>query len=173
MIDQSYLRLGALASILMIGCEPVHAADHAPPSRIDHGWLATVPGNGPTFGYFTITNKSNTPRLMTGFSSPACKTLKLEEAHGGGTGVGAGPGLTHMTVASKSQMAFVRGGYHLVCVPSGFGMTVGQSVPVTVSFLSGAPITVPFDIRTFPSQPGQDPYSSTQGSAAASGSAGR
>lgn len=154
MIQTSRLCLSAIAFAVLAGATPARAADNAPDNAptpiVDHGWFTSLPNNGPTLGFFTITNKGGDPRLMTGFSSPACKTLKLEEAHSGSVGAGTGPGLLRMTVAGKSRMAFVRGGYHLVCAPAGSALTIGKTVPVTISFLSGKPVTASFEIRPLP-----------------------
>jgi copper(I)-binding protein len=129
-----------LAAVVLLAAVPARAA--APPGvSVTRGWFALAPKT-PVVGFFTITNKGGEPRLMTGWSSPGCHVVHMEEANGSGIGGGSG-----MTVAGKSTMAFVRGGYHLLCVGPTGAIRAGATVPVTISFANGFTLTAPFQIR--------------------------
>jgi copper(I)-binding protein len=119
----------------------------APTIVVDHGWFTTLPNHGPTYGYFRVTNKGGDARMMTGYRSPACGSIKLEEAHGGGTNSKAP---VQMTVAPNNRLAFVRGGYHLVCAQPTDAIAVGRTVPVTIEFQDGKSLDTSFEVRAYP-----------------------
>ncbi len=127
---------------------PKKAPDKAAPSiTVDNAWFATVRNNGPTYGYFKIINPTEHPALITGYSAPACSSLKLEEAHSGGVN-GRAP--VKMTVAPKTTLVFSRGGYHLVCDRGANVPTPGQTIPVTMTLLGHPDLHTDFAVREFP-----------------------
>lgn len=138
----------ATSAALLAGIATANAAPApAPPIVVDHGWFTTLPNHGPTYGYFRITNKGGEARMMTGYHSPACAGIKLEEAHGGGINSKAP---VQMTVAPNNRLAFVRGGYHLVCAQPTDAIKVGQTVPVTIDFQDGTSLNTAFEVRAYP-----------------------
>jgi copper(I)-binding protein len=138
--------------LALLACVASPVVGHAAPKpgpqiTIDDAWFTTLPHDGPTYGYFQIANADGPARMMTGYASPACKSITLEEAHGGGINAKAA---VQITVAPKSTMVFARDGYHLVCARPTGAIRVGGSVPVTISFLNGDTLKTAFQVRTYP-----------------------
>ncbi|MCQ8277911.1 copper chaperone PCu(A)C [Acetobacteraceae bacterium KSS8] len=124
-------------------------APQHPTLTVANGWFATVRNNGPTYGYFRITNSGDKPVLITGYSAPACTSLNLEEAHSGGIN---GKAAVKMTVAAKTTLVFSRGGYHLVCERGSNIPTPGQTIPVKMTFMDHPDLTADFSVREFPTR---------------------
>ena len=131
---------------------PLRAVAAAPQSlSISNGWFALAPRT-PVIGFFSIRNASQQARLVTGWQSPGCQAMHLEEASGEGKSEG-GSGLT---IPAESRMAFVRGSYHLSCDGPNQAIRAGTTVPVTFSFRDGSTLTAPFQVRDVSTQQGQD-----------------
>ncbi len=130
-------RLAAL--ILLAGPIPARAAP-PPGVTLSKGQILLVQGS-PALGFFTVTNTSDQALLMTGWSTPACGALQLEEA---GTTAG---GVSKLTLPGKQEMVLAPGGYHLICSKPTPALHAGATVPVTVSFDGGATLTAPFQVQ--------------------------
>lgn len=129
------------ACLLPIG--PIAPATAAPKGvTISNAWFARAPDSA-FLGFFTIANSGEKPLLMTGWQSPACHHLSFEETNG----EVSGSALDKMTVPGGTKMAFVRGGYHLMCDGPTGTLQPGGTIPVTISFRSGQTLTAPFEIR--------------------------
>ena len=128
---------------------PVGAFAAAPKGvTVDKGWFAMAPNNQ-VAGFFSIGNTSSQAHLVTGWRSPGCHAMHLEEADGGGkhhTNHG-------LTIPAEDRMTFAPGSYHLACEEPTPALRVGDSVPVTFSFRSGATLTAPFAVRKVSAQP--------------------
>ncbi len=118
---------------------------------ISNGWFAMAP-HTQVIGFFSVRNAGAQPLLVTGWQSPGCHAMHLEEASGAGPGdVNSG-----LTIPGKSRMAFVRGSYHLSCDGPNPTLRAGTRVPVTFSFRDGGTLTTSFDVRDVSAhQPGQ------------------
>ena len=119
---------------------------------ISSGWFAVAPRTQ-VIGFFSIRNTSEQARLVTGWQSPGCHAMHLEEAGGEGRS-GEGSGLT---VPPESRMAFVRGSYHLSCDGPNQMIRIGTTVPVTFSFRDGSTLTAPFEVRDVRAQQQDQP----------------
>ncbi len=137
-----------LASLMLL--LPVPASAAAPRGlSVSNGWFALAPRT-PVLGFFSIRNTGSQPQLVTGWQSPGCRAMRLEQASGGD---GSGSGLT---VPPGSRMAFVRGSYHLSCNGPSPALRDGATVPVTFSFSDGGTLTAPFTVRDVEApRPGQ------------------
>ena len=121
---------------------PVQASAAVPQGlSVSNGWFA-VASQTPVIGFFSIRNTGSQPQLVTGWQSPGCHAMHLEEANGGGQGSSSG-----LTVPPESRMAFVRGSYHLSCDGPSATLQAGSTVPVTFSFSNGGKLTAPFAVR--------------------------
>jgi len=136
------LRRSIVLAACLLPAGPIARA--APPKRvtISNAWFAWAP-DAKFLGFFTIANNGDKPLLMTGWQSPACHHLSFEEANG----EASGSVLDKMTVPGGTKMAFVRGGYHLMCDGPAGTLQPGGTIPVTISFRSGQTLTAPFEIR--------------------------
>ncbi len=128
-----------LAAFLLLAATPAWAGP-PPDVTVSKGQIVLLSGS-PAMGFFTVTNKSSQPLLIDGWSTPACGALQLEEA-----GATSG-GITRLTVPGNSQLAFVRGGYHLTCWNPTAALKAGATIPVTISFRGGATLTAPFTVE--------------------------
>ena len=137
----------ALAGLMLL--LPLRAVAAAPQGlSISNGWFALAPRTQ-VIGFFSIRNASKQARLVTGWQSPGCHAMHLEEASGEGESR-EGSGLT---VPAESRMAFVRGSYHLSCDGPNQAIQAGATVPVTFSFRDGSTLTAPFEVRDVGAQP--------------------
>ncbi len=128
-----------LAPLLLLAAAPAWAGP-PPGVTLSKGQILLLSGS-PALGFFTITNSSDQAMLIDGWSTPACRTLQLEEA-----GATSG-GITRLTVPGKNRLAFVRGGYHLTCWTPTAAVRPGATIPVTVSFRGGDTLTAPFEVK--------------------------
>ena len=117
---------------------------NAPPAiAITSGLFVTVPNHDEVLGAFTVINNDHVAHLMTGFSSPACGELRMEQWDG--SPVNAGP--LELTVPAKGKMVFLRGGYHLHCERPTHPLNVGDMVEVSVNFEQLPPTKATFQVR--------------------------
>ena len=131
----------ALAGLMLL--LPLRAVAAAPQSlSISNGWFALAPRT-PVIAFFSIRNAGQQARLVTGWQSPGCQAMHLEEANGEGKNDGS----SGLTIPAESRMAFVRGSYHLSCDGPNQAMRAGTAVPVTFSFRDGSTLTAPFEVR--------------------------
>ena len=139
---RSLSRLARVCILASLFHPAVHAraAPHSTGVTVSNGWFALHQG-APVIGFFTISNTGNDARLIVGWQTPACRTLNLQEAGG------AGGNIKTMTVAAKNTLAFVRGGYHLMCSGPTAAMRVGASIPVTLVLQDNAAVTTTFTVR--------------------------
>ncbi len=129
-----------LASLMLL--LPVQASAAAPQGlSVSNGWFAMA-SRTPVIGFFSIRNTGSQPQLVTGWQSPGCHAMHLEENDDGGRGSTSG-----LTVPPESRMAFVRGSYHLSCDGPSPTFQAGSTVPVTFSFSNGGTLTAPFIVR--------------------------
>ncbi len=147
-----------LASVMLL---PLPALAAAPRGLIvSNGWFATAP-NTPVIGFFSIRNASSQPQLVTGWRSPGCHAVDLEEA----SGAGRSDQSSGLTVPGQSRMAFVHGSYHL----SGDGpnptLRAGTTVPVTFTFGGGGTLTAPFAVRDVSAHPPGQPQAASSNTA--------
>lgn len=141
-----------LPAVLLLCC----AAAPPPPAAgvsLSDAWFAKV-SSRPLAGYFSVTNHGDQPLLMTGWSSPDCRTLRFAEAASGPTETP----LNTMTVPAHDKMVFARGGYHLVCDGPPATLDTMKSIAVTIHFRSGRTLTMPFEIRSIAAPGAQDQH---------------
>ncbi len=140
-----------LAGLMLLPLQAVAATPQG--VSISNGWFAMAPRTQ-VIGFFSISNAGSQPQLVTGWQSPGCRALHLEEAGGEGRSGGS----SGLTVPARSRMAFVRGSYHLSCDGPNPAMRTGTTVPVTFSFRGGGTLTTPFEVRDVSAHPpGQPP----------------
>lgn len=129
----------------------------APPARaaaalaLSHPWIRFILPSRPAAGYFTLTNKTDKPRLLTGASSPACGMLMLHESMKQN-----GRDLMRMVksvgVPAHGALVFAPGHYHLMCMSPTADVKIGHAVPITLHFADGTSLTEGFAVRGAASQ---------------------
>lgn len=110
------------------------------------GWIRMVLPQHPAAGYFTLTNKTAKPRILTGANSPGCGSIMLHKSvmHNG---------MAEMTmeksveVPAHGVLVFAPSGYHLMCMQPSVDLKIGGRVPVTFTFADGSTLTDDFEVR--------------------------
>lgn len=117
-----------------------------PKMSITDGFFVVVQDRNQTLGVFSATNNDGQPHMITGFSSPACRDLTMEQWDG--SPPNSGP--LRLTVPGKGKMVFLRGGYHLNCQRPVRELKVGDTVPVTIHFRDLPAQTESFSVKPLP-----------------------
>ncbi len=113
---------------------------------VSDGWFRALPENLPSGGYFTLTNGSTVPVVLTGASSPACQSLMLHKSETA-NGMAQMTDAANILVAAGATLKFAPGGYHLMCMSPTPEMKPGATVFVTLQFQSGKAVTTPFTVK--------------------------
>lgn len=113
---------------------------------IANPWIRFITPSTPAGGYFTITNAGAKPVVITGASSPACRSVMLHQTHQAG-GVSSMDQVDQVTVPAHGSLQFQPGGYHLMCMSPSADMRAGTTVPMTIRFQDNREITKPFAVR--------------------------
>jgi len=100
----------------------------------------------PAAGYFTLVNDGDSPRRLVGATSPGCDRLMLHQTTEAG-GVDEMQMVKSVSVPAHGSVAFVPGGYHLMCMSPAASLRPGSSTPVTLSFADGGTLTTTFPVR--------------------------
>lgn len=110
------------------------------------GWIRFILPSRPAAGYFTLSNASDKPQILTGASSPACGSLMIHQSLRSGDREEMRM-VDSATVPAHGTLLFAPGGYHLMCLSPSAEMKIGAQVPVTLTFASGASLTDNFPVR--------------------------
>ncbi|MDG6095538.1 copper chaperone PCu(A)C [Acetobacter sp. AN02] len=114
---------------------------------ITDAWMKLVgPAHNVGAVFFTISNSAETPHLLSGVTSPSCKstggyhtdqhlTEQLKAL------------FTHLALPATSTLVFPPGGYHLVCVDPDPSLKTGQMVSFTFHFMGGTEKTESVQVR--------------------------
>jgi copper(I)-binding protein len=109
-------------------------------------WIRFIIPSTPAAGYFTLTNATDKPQILTSASSPACGSLMMHQSVRKGEREQMNM-VASVTVPAHGTLAFAPGGYHLMCVSPSKDLKVGAQVPVTLTFASGDSLTDNFPVR--------------------------
>jgi copper(I)-binding protein len=142
--DASGFAVAAMAFAAATAALGAKAAE--PGIRVSGPWFQVIMPSRPAAGYFALTNDSAEARTLVGAASPGCGMLLPHRSvsHGG---VEQMELVQSIPVPTHSGIAFVPGGYHLMCMSPAASLTPGASVPVTLRFADGGSITVDFPVR--------------------------
>ncbi len=110
------------------------------------GWIRFVIPSTPAAGYFTLTNATDKPQILTSASSPACGTLMMHQSVRKDDREQMKM-VASVTVPAHGALVFAPGGYHLMCMSPSKDVKVGAQVPVTLTFASGTSLTDNFPVR--------------------------
>jgi copper(I)-binding protein len=109
-------------------------------------WMRLLITARPAAGYFTLDNTTDTPRQLTGASSPDCGQLMLHQSVEKG-GQDQMMMVAQVTVPAHGSVSFAPAGYHLMCMQPSPSMKVGGSVPVTLHFADAGTLTASFPVK--------------------------
>ena len=140
------LTLSLCVLIGLVSVAPAVAGPDAPGLVISDPWIRFIVPTLPAAGYFDLANHNDTPRVLVGASSPACKSLMLHQTMTM-NGMETMAMVASVMVPAKGSVSFAPGGYHLMCTGPSSDMTVGATVAVTLNFKDGETITANFAVR--------------------------
>lgn len=143
--------LAGLAMTLAAGSlVPSPRALHAQASTrglvVRHAWFRTIVPSRPAAGYFTIENTTDSARVFTTATSPACGMLMLHRTvHE--QGVERMEPVSRATIPAHGTLSFAPGGAHLMCTAPSPDMQPGKTVSVTFHFADGSALATLFAVR--------------------------
>lgn len=114
--------------------------------EISNGWVRLLPAGVPAAGYFELRNSGGTGAELVGASSPAFGQAMLHrsaEDEGRSTMMH----VRHVEVPAGGKIVFKPGGYHVMLTKPTRALRIGDKVPLTLEFGSGAKVTAQFDVR--------------------------
>lgn len=124
----------------------VLAAAVAPPLAVSKPWIRAVGGPTPAAAYFTLSNTSNKPLVLVGFTSPDCGELMMHQSRNV-NGVESMAMIAQRIVPAHGQIVFSPGAYHLMCTSPSKAVKPGAWVPITLRFGDGQRLLVRFPVR--------------------------
>ena len=112
---------------------------------VSHPWMRFLTPGTPAAGYFTLSNGSGRPAMLTGAASPDCGQLMLHRSVVE-NGTAQMKMVSSVAVPAHGAVTFRPGGYHLMCMQPSARMTPGHSVPVSLQFRDGTSVSATFPV---------------------------
>lgn len=112
-------------------------------------WVRNSPAvAGAIAGYLVIRNDGPAADALVGASSPIAKTVELHRtmAMSSGGMMGMVP-VSRIDIPAGGSVELKPGGYHLMMLDPSAGLTVGQTVDITLQFEHAGTITVKAEVR--------------------------
>lgn len=130
------LVLGALAALSLTS-----AANAAPTAEA--AWTRPAAQGQTGAGFMTLKNPDAKPDALVSVASPMAKSVQIHRSGMAG-GMSSMKPLDRVAVPAGGSVTFAPGGYHLMLLGLTKGVKVGDAVPATLTFASGAKVTVSF-----------------------------
>lgn len=100
-------------------------------------------------GFMTIANPGAKPDALVAVETPAAPQVQIHQSSMSG-GMASMKGVTSVPVPAGGQVVFAPGGYHLMFMGLAKAQTIGDSLPATLVFASGARVKVTFAVSLSP-----------------------
>jgi copper(I)-binding protein len=130
------LALAALAALSLA------SAAHAAP-KAEAAWTRPAAQGQTGAGFLTLKNPDAKPDALVAVSSPLARTVQIHQSSMAG-GMSSMKQLTRVELPAGGGVTFAPGGYHLMLVGLTKAVKVGDTVPATLTFASGAKVQVSF-----------------------------
>lgn len=115
--------------------------------QVKDAWTnATASGQSVGAGYFVVHNRKNRADILRGASSPAAQTLQFHTSSLVG-GIARMRQVERFNIPAGGKLKLAPGGNHLMLIGVKRQFKVGETVPVTLHFSSGASVKVKLEIR--------------------------
>lgn len=115
--------------------------------QVKDAWAnPTAPGQSVAAGYFVVHNRTNRAEVLRGASSPAAQNLQFHNSSLVG-GVARMRKVERFNIPAGGQLKLAPGGNHLMLIGVKQQFKVGETVPVTLHFNSGASVKVKLEIK--------------------------
>jgi len=117
------------------------AAQAAP--RVEAAWTRPA-GQGQTgAGFMTLKNPDAKVDTLVKVESPLARTVQIHQSSMSG-GMAGMKQLTTLPVPAGGSVTFAPGGYHLMLIGLSKAVKLGDGVPATLTFASGAKVKTTF-----------------------------
>lgn len=103
-------------------------------------------------GFLTVANHGSGPESLTGATSPAAARVEIHSSSMT-DGVMRMQKLARVAIPAGKTVTFAPGGHHLMLIGLKAPLKAGARVPATLTFASGARVTVSFEVRVTPPGP--------------------
>jgi copper(I)-binding protein len=125
----------ALALAALVAAPAAHAAQK--PLEISRAWSRPAVAGTNGVGYLTIANHTGRADAVTAIATPAAGHVEMHAMSMAG-GVMSMNRVDKVALPAGGRAEFAPNGYHLMLVGLTHTLAVGDAVPVTVTFASGA-----------------------------------
>lgn len=117
-------------------------AAHAAP-QVQAAWSRPALQDGMGAGFMTITNPGPKADVLVSVASPVAREVQIHQSSMAG-GMASMRRLETVPVGIGETVVFKPGSYHLMLMGLTRPLNIGDKAPVTLTFKSGAKVTVPF-----------------------------
>lgn len=130
------LALAALAAL------SIASAAHAAP-KVEAAWTRPAAQGQTGAGFMTLKNPDAKADALVAVESPLARTVQIHQSSMSG-GMAAMKQVARVQVPAGGGVTFAPGGYHLMLIGLTRAVKVGDTVPATLTFASGARLKVSF-----------------------------
>ena len=130
------LALAAIAALSVAS-----AAQAAP--KVEAAWTRPAALGGTGAGFMTLKNPDAKPDALVAVESPLSKVVQIHQSSMSG-GMASMKEVTRVAIPAGGAVTFAPGGYHLMLIGLTKPVKVGDKVPATLTFASGARVKVSF-----------------------------
>jgi copper(I)-binding protein len=139
------LALPAAAAALALAAAPLCAA-HTAGIEAVKPWSRPAAAGGNGVGYLTLVNHGKAD-VLTGAQTPLAQRVEMHASSMAG-GVMRMASEPRVPVPAGGQVSFAPGGRHLMLIGLKKPLKIGDKVPATLRFASGANLQVDFVVQT-------------------------
>jgi copper(I)-binding protein len=118
------------------------SAAHAAP-KAEAAWTRPAAQGQTGAGFMTLKNPDAKPDALVAVASPLAKVVQVHQSSMSG-GMASMKEVIRVAIPAGGAVTFAPGGYHLMFVGLTKAVKVGDTVPATLTFASGAKLKVSF-----------------------------
>ena len=124
--------LAALAALSLA------SAAHASP-KVEAAWTRPAAQGQTGAGFMVLRNPDAKPDALVSVASPVARTVQIHQSSMSG-GMASMKPVTRVELPAGGAVTFAPGGYHLMLMGLSKAVKVGDAVPATLIFASGAKV---------------------------------
>lgn len=124
------------------------SAAHAAPT-VQAAWSRPAAQGTIGAGFMTLANPGTKPDALVAVESPGARQVQLHQSSMSG-GMASMKAVASIPVPAGGRVALAPGGYHLMFMGLSKAQKVGDSLPATLVFASGARVKVSFVVSLAP-----------------------
>jgi copper(I)-binding protein len=138
------LRIAPLAAMFALSASAALAAP-----AVTGPWSRPAVAGGVGAGFMVVTNPDLKPDALVAVESPAAARVEIHRSTMT-NGVAAMQKLTRLDLPAGAKMVFGPGGHHLMFIGLKVSLKVGDTLPATLVFASGARVKAEFKVTLTP-----------------------